>query len=280
MPPSSRHRTLYCAPPSGILRTSLDSRCWRNATACGPQVSISPMWLTSKTPACVRTASCSARMPPAYWTGISQPANGTSRAPAAACRACRAVRRSSLAGALIRAKPNGSGRSPALRRATEPESVGGRWGAEPEEGFAMRAGSHRRRAMLGASLAALATALPAVPAAATTIGATSATGSGCSLSGQAGKGFVLFDPTFSVPAGGGQVTSFTRPDDAGSDGIMLDYKVLRPVGDGGYVTVGSTGPQPVPLPGPGFSTFDASPPILAAAGDVIGFFFPATGAGS
>ena len=43
--------TLYCAPPSGIRRTSLESRCWRKSAACGPRVSISPMWETSKTPA-------------------------------------------------------------------------------------------------------------------------------------------------------------------------------------------------------------------------------------
>ncbi len=39
-------------------------------------------------PARVRTATCSERIP-AYWTGISQPANGTSRAPAASCWARR-----------------------------------------------------------------------------------------------------------------------------------------------------------------------------------------------
>ena len=48
--------------------------------ACGPVVSISPMCETSKTPALVRTARCSSLMP-VYWTGISQPANGTSLAP-------------------------------------------------------------------------------------------------------------------------------------------------------------------------------------------------------
>src|SRR3954470_4206664 len=65
-------------------------RC-RNASAPGPSVWISPMWLTSKIPTRSRTALCSSRMP-AYCTGISQPANGTSRAPAATWRSWRGVR--------------------------------------------------------------------------------------------------------------------------------------------------------------------------------------------
>ena len=48
---------------------------------------------TSKTPAEVRTATCSWRIP-SYWTGISQPANGTSRAPARSWRSNSGVRRS------------------------------------------------------------------------------------------------------------------------------------------------------------------------------------------
>src|SRR3954454_13872383 len=83
--------TAYWAPPSGSRRTSLDSVRWRNSSACGPRVSISPMCETSNTPACSRTARCSSRTP-AYWTGISQPANGTILAPAASCRSNRAVR--------------------------------------------------------------------------------------------------------------------------------------------------------------------------------------------
>ena len=39
---------------------------------------------TSKTPASVRTALCSASTP-SYCTGISQPANGTMRPPASTC---------------------------------------------------------------------------------------------------------------------------------------------------------------------------------------------------
>ena len=57
--------------------------CWTAASACGPASRISPMWLTSKIPTPVRTALCSAIMPPAdgYSTGISQPLNSTILAP-------------------------------------------------------------------------------------------------------------------------------------------------------------------------------------------------------
>src|SRR2546421_2411133 len=49
------------------------------------------MWETSNTPACSRTARCSAPIP-AYCTGISQPAKGTSFAPASSWRANSGVR--------------------------------------------------------------------------------------------------------------------------------------------------------------------------------------------
>ena len=51
------------------------------------------MWETSNSPACSRTARCSARMP-AYCTGIAKPANSTMRAPRATWRSKRGVRRS------------------------------------------------------------------------------------------------------------------------------------------------------------------------------------------
>ena len=57
----------------------------------GPLVSISPMCETSKTPHASRTATCSSRIPP-YCTGISQPAKGTSLAPASTWRSNSGVR--------------------------------------------------------------------------------------------------------------------------------------------------------------------------------------------
>src|SRR3989442_700294 len=49
------------------------------------------MWLTSKMPAPVRTASCSS-LTLVYCCGISQPAKSTRRALAARCRGWRGVR--------------------------------------------------------------------------------------------------------------------------------------------------------------------------------------------
>ena len=69
-----------------------------------------PMWETSKIPAPERTAMCSARMP-SYWTGISHPAKGTRRAPAAAWRAWSAVLRRAVWAASVT-----SLRLPKLRR--------------------------------------------------------------------------------------------------------------------------------------------------------------------
>src|SRR3990170_3038973 len=64
----------------------------RSAAACGPVTSKRPMWETSNIPAAVRTALCSSMMP-VYWTGISQPAKGTMRAPRRTCSAWRQVPR-------------------------------------------------------------------------------------------------------------------------------------------------------------------------------------------
>src|SRR5438067_2342946 len=61
------------------------------ASAPGPLTCSSPMCETSNRPACCRTARTSS-MTPAYCTGISHPANGTSRAPSALCRSYSGVR--------------------------------------------------------------------------------------------------------------------------------------------------------------------------------------------
>ena len=53
-----------------------------NEAAPEPEMFSLPMWDTSKMPTLDRTAFTSA-MTPWYWTGISQPAKGTRRAPAA-----------------------------------------------------------------------------------------------------------------------------------------------------------------------------------------------------
>ena len=80
----------YWIWPTFSLDASLLVRCWMAASAWLPAISTSPMWLTSKRPARVRTATCSS-VTPVYSTGISQPAKGTRRAPAAACTPCSGV---------------------------------------------------------------------------------------------------------------------------------------------------------------------------------------------
>jgi hypothetical protein len=63
MPPSSRQSTEYWAPPMSIFDTSFESNRCKSSAASRPDVSISPMWETSKTPQDVRTAMCSCRTP-------------------------------------------------------------------------------------------------------------------------------------------------------------------------------------------------------------------------
>ena len=84
MPPVSWHIAAYIALPGTSLEASLVTRCCTNAKACGPVTSTSPMWLTSNTPAAVRTARCSATMP-RYCTGIAKPPKGTILPPRATC---------------------------------------------------------------------------------------------------------------------------------------------------------------------------------------------------
>ena len=82
--------------------------CWTAASASGPGSRISPMWLTSKMPTPVRTALCSAIMPPAegYSTGMSQPLNSTIFAPIWRCTGLSAVLR--MAGVVASTAGNGT----------------------------------------------------------------------------------------------------------------------------------------------------------------------------
>ena len=73
---------MYWAWPAGMRSRSFESIRWTNGIAPAPRISSWPMCETSKIPAWERTARCSG-MTPWYCTGISQPAKGTIRAPAA-----------------------------------------------------------------------------------------------------------------------------------------------------------------------------------------------------
>src|SRR5918994_5345397 len=97
MPPCSFVSNVYCAWPAPIRSRSFVSRPWRYSCAPPPASSSWPMWETSKTPALVRTARCSSVIE-LYCTGISHPAKGTRRAPRAAWRSYRGVRRSVCTG--------------------------------------------------------------------------------------------------------------------------------------------------------------------------------------
>ena len=80
-PAASAGRSTAPARPASF-EASLDEMRWTAASASLPAISISPMWLTSNSPARVRTAMCSSAMPE-YSTGMSQPPNGTIFAPEA-----------------------------------------------------------------------------------------------------------------------------------------------------------------------------------------------------
>src|SRR5450755_2218872 len=89
--PRSLQQQVYMAWPSAARAMSLLTSELTSSRALSPCSSSSPMCDTSNRPARSRTAWCSTEMP-LYWMGISQPANGTSRAPRAACFSCKDVR--------------------------------------------------------------------------------------------------------------------------------------------------------------------------------------------
>ena len=79
--PAGVVKAVYWTCPGASRAASLGVKCWMKARASRPWIMISPIWLTSKSPARVRTARCSA-MTPLYSTGISQPKNSMILAPA------------------------------------------------------------------------------------------------------------------------------------------------------------------------------------------------------
>src|SRR5829696_7137609 len=141
-PPRSLHSSEYWAPRPAIRDTSLESSRCSSASAPCPDVSTSPMWLTSTLPARSRTAMCSSRMP-AYCTGISQPANGTSFAPAATWRSCSGVRLSVCVPAAMRRA------GPYHRAATRNSGASGPCSWPSNRGQAVDAGGVVLRLVLG-----------------------------------------------------------------------------------------------------------------------------------
>ncbi len=92
---AARRRAAACTGrwPGADPVEVVGERALQELAACpAPRSSSWPMCETSNTPACARTARCSGMMP-SYCTGISQPAKGTIRAPAARWRSWSGVRR-------------------------------------------------------------------------------------------------------------------------------------------------------------------------------------------
>src|SRR5512139_1491536 len=107
-------RAEYCAWPSTSLATLFAVVRCRKAKAPSPSTSNWPMWETSKRPAAVRTALCSA-MTPEYSTGMSHPPKSTILAPLSRWTALRGVLRSSAIG---RAATLSQGRETGQRSST------------------------------------------------------------------------------------------------------------------------------------------------------------------
>src|SRR6476659_6742099 len=118
IPPSSFVRSVYWAWPGEMRSRSFESAPCSSSPARGPSTSSSPMCETSNTPASVRTARCSG-ITPSYWTGISQPAKGTIRAPSSTCRSwsgvCRSVSGMATADPSVSPRRPGSVALPAKR---------------------------------------------------------------------------------------------------------------------------------------------------------------------
>src|SRR5579864_2838385 len=91
------------------LDASLQVTNCTQSSACVPRTSISPMWLTSKSPAAVRVARCSLTIPE-YSTGMSQPPKLTILAPRRRCVELSAVLRSCVVVASITNGPDSSGK--------------------------------------------------------------------------------------------------------------------------------------------------------------------------
>ncbi|HEY2632047.1 MAG TPA: PASTA domain-containing protein [Solirubrobacteraceae bacterium] len=76
-----------------------------------------------------------------------------------------------------------------------------------------------------------------------------------------------------VPAGGGQITSWSTNAEGATAGTPLTFLALRPGVPGSYTVVGSDSET---LPAGGIATFNIAKPIAVNAGDVIGLYSTTT----
>ena len=120
-------------------------------------------------------------------------------------------------------------------------------------------------------------AVPAAASAATTIGTTTQpTGSSPNACGS-GSVIAQFtsDPStpYSVPSGGGLITSWSINTEGDTTGLGVTLVVLRPAGDGNFVVVGTDSETiPSPLPSGNIATYALSAPISVAEGDTLGLW--------
>src|SRR5438105_1135481 len=111
IPPRSFSSMLYWAPPGPTFDRSLVKVRCNVSSEPGPSTMTSPRWVRSNTPTDSRTARCSASVP-RYSIGMSQPANGPSRAPRARCSASSGECRSSWEGVSAMRRSMAEGGSP------------------------------------------------------------------------------------------------------------------------------------------------------------------------
>src|SRR4051812_30489384 len=121
----------------------------------------------------------------------------------------------------------------------ERRSGGATTGGRARGGECAMAGRMRRAGALigGAAIASIAAggAARAGAPSTTTIGANSPTNATtfCDVNPPSGVGIVIHDPSYTVPLGGGRITSFAFQNDGTNAGIQLNFLVIRPVGGGG-----------------------------------------------
>jgi hypothetical protein len=85
--------------------------------------------------------------------------------------------------------------------------------------------------------------------------------------------------SYTVPAGGGMITSWSTNTQGATAGAPITLLVLQPGSSSSYTVVGlDSVTLPNPLPTGNVATFNLTSPIAAAAGDVLGLYAPAGGA--
>jgi hypothetical protein len=134
-----------------------------------------------------------------------------------------------------------------------------------------------RRSVVAAAVAAAVAGGLAAPASAVTLGSTAipagATGGSCGPGAFFAQAASDPGTSYTVPAGGGELTAWSVSTAAGSGGSPITLLVLRLTPTGTYTVVGSdTRGLPAPLPGGGVASFPLATPITVSGGEVLGLY--------